>query len=262
MDVKIENMIYKFTFNQEIDLVCFTEHVKGPRIEYNPKNFPGIIYRVGDPRVTLMIFDSGKVMCVGAKIRDDVDRALCKLLDRFEEAGIELRKYLFSLNIEYKQYVKVGEVDEQLIDMFKHNKLSLSSSAMISKINEKTWEITEMISTTGFYIIKESDKQLNIYIKNYPEIEIQNIVASGKFDFRINLDLLAVECENAEYEPEQFPALILRLDEPAVSVSIFSTGRINITGAKDEKSVMRAAEIIERIIRDAGVRIPVIQAND
>ena len=63
MEIKIENMIYKITFDQNIDLVKFTENVKSPRIEYNPKSFSGVVYRVDDPRVSLLIFDSGKVMC-------------------------------------------------------------------------------------------------------------------------------------------------------------------------------------------------------
>ena len=166
MEIKIENMVYKITFNQEIDLTSFTENVKSSRIEYNPKSFSGVIYRVGEPRVSMLIFESGKVMCAGAKCRDDVDRALCKLLNKFEEAGIT--------------------------------------------------------------------------IMTYPTIEVQNIVASGKLGFKVNLDVLAMEYENVEYEPEQFPAVILRLCDPEVSVSIFSTGKINITGAKDEESVEKA----------------------
>jgi len=176
MDVKIENMIYKLTFNREIDLVKFTENVKSSRIEYNPKSFSGVIYRVEDPRLSMLIFDSGKVMCAGAKRREDVDRALCKLLEKFEEAKIE--------------------------------------------------------------------------IKNYPEIQVQNIVASGKLEFKVNLDVLAMECEDVEYEPEQFPAVIMRLSKPEVSVSIFSTGKVNITGAKDKESVMIAAEITEKLIME------------
>jgi len=94
-----------------------------------------------------------------------------------------------------------------------------------------------------------------IVIKNYPEIEVQNIVACGDLGFRVNLDVLAMECEDVEYEPEQFPAVIMRLSDPDVSVSIFSTGKVNITGARDEKSIKLAAGITEKVIRENGAVI-------
>ncbi len=37
-----------------------------------PELFPGLIYRLQNPKVVLLIFVSGKVVCTGAKSQEDV----------------------------------------------------------------------------------------------------------------------------------------------------------------------------------------------
>lgn len=41
---------------------------------YNPETFPGIIYKIPDPKITLLIFESGKIIMTGAKSYNDLDR--------------------------------------------------------------------------------------------------------------------------------------------------------------------------------------------
>jgi transcription initiation factor TFIID TATA-box-binding protein len=43
---------------------------------YEPENFPGLIYHMGNPKLCILIFDSGKINFVGAKNRDDIYKAL------------------------------------------------------------------------------------------------------------------------------------------------------------------------------------------
>src|SRR3989338_4533264 len=54
-------------------------------------------------------------------------------------------------------------------------------------------------------------KRINIKITDKPRINVQNIVASGSIDMTLNLNLLALQLENTEYEPEQFPGLVGKL---------------------------------------------------
>ena len=49
--------------------------------------------------------------------------------------------------------------------------------------------------------VLEKFKQGKMKITQEPDIQIQNIVASSTLNFKVNLDLLAIECENTEYEP-------------------------------------------------------------
>ncbi|CAL9058135.1 TATA-box-binding protein 1-like [Musa acuminata AAA Group] len=39
---------------------------------YEPELFPGLIYRMKQPKVVLLIFVSGKIVLTGAKVRDDI----------------------------------------------------------------------------------------------------------------------------------------------------------------------------------------------
>ncbi len=83
--------------------------------------------------------------------------------------------------------------------------------------------------------------------------KIVNIVASAKIPAIINLYDLAFESdENIEYEPEQFPGAILRMniDGKNISVLIFENGKINITGAKKEETIQKALEKTLKIIKN------------
>jgi len=92
-------------------------------------------------------------------------------------------------------------------------------------------------------------RKAGIIMAAKPKIEIQNIVASSNLNFRVNLDVLAIECENTEYEPEQFPGLIFRLDEPKTVMLIFRSGKIIVTGAKTQRDADIAAEKTKDIIK-------------
>ena len=46
---------------------------------YEPELFPGLIYRLVNPRVVFLIFVSGKVVITGAKKESDLSSALTKL---------------------------------------------------------------------------------------------------------------------------------------------------------------------------------------
>jgi len=52
---------------------------------YEPEQFPGLIYRMDDPKVVILIFRSGKLVCTGAKREEEVYRAVEKLQNQLEE---------------------------------------------------------------------------------------------------------------------------------------------------------------------------------
>ena len=90
-------------------------------------------------------------------------------------------------------------------------------------------------------IIKSLEK-INIKITVKPEVKIQNIVASGSVGMDLNLNVLAMKLENTEYEPEQFPGLVYKLDEAKATFLLFSNGKIVCTGTKSEKEVHAALD--------------------
>ena len=47
--------------------------------DFNPETFPGLIYRLQDPKICLLIFASGKIVLTGAKSRQDIEQAFRKI---------------------------------------------------------------------------------------------------------------------------------------------------------------------------------------
>jgi len=95
-------------------------------------------------------------------------------------------------------------------------------------------------------------RKAGIKVSN-PEITIQNIVASGDLHTNIDLNMAAIVMEYAMYEPEVFPGLIYRMQEPKTVFLIFSTGRIVCTGAKKKEIVKEAVKKLNKEVRDLGV---------
>jgi transcription initiation factor TFIID TATA-box-binding protein len=55
------------------------------RTMYEPEQFPGLIYRMEEPKVVILLFASGKLVCTGAKKEQDVYDAVQKLHALLEE---------------------------------------------------------------------------------------------------------------------------------------------------------------------------------
>jgi transcription initiation factor TFIID TATA-box-binding protein len=78
------------------------------------------------------------------------------------------------------------------------------------------------------------------------EIKVVNIVVSANLGHEIPLEKMAATLSNTEYNPEQFPGLVIRIKEPKTSALIFSSGKIVCTGAR---SMDKVHESIRKIIK-------------
>lgn len=90
-------------------------------------------------------------------------------------------------------------------------------------------------------IIKSLEK-INVKITIKPEVTIQNMVASGSIGMDLNLNKLAIKLDNTEYEPEQFPGLVYKLNEAKATFLLFSNGKVVCTGTKSEEAVKAAVD--------------------
>jgi transcription initiation factor TFIID TATA-box-binding protein len=162
--VNIENVVASATLKQRVDLNAV---VKGyPGVEYRPEQFPGLVFRLKRPKTATLIFNSGKMVCTGAKSEKEARRAVMRVIKELKKSGI----------------------------------------IIISK----------------------------------PELKIQNIVASANLYGIIDLEKAAFVLGRTMYEPEQFPGLIYRMDEPKVVILLFASGKLVCTGAKREQDVYEA----------------------
>jgi len=83
-----------------------------------------------------------------------------------------------------------------------------------------------------------------------------NMVVSVDLNVNIPLEKLAVEVPEAEYNPEQFPGLILRFGDNKPTTLIFNSGRIIVTGGKSIKEVKEIVEKIRGILKKMGIDTP------
>jgi len=172
--IRIENVVASATLNQRIDLNAV---VKGnPTVEYRPEQFPGLVFRLKRPKTATLIFNSGKMVCTGAKSEKEAKRAIKKVV-------LELKK-------------------------------------------------------SGIIIIGK------------PEIKVVNMVASVNLLGRIELDDCAYALDRTMYEPEQFPGLIYRMDEPRVVFLIFASGNLVCTGATKEEDVYKAVAKLHKKLEE------------
>ena len=86
-------------------------------------------------------------------------------------------------------------------------------------------------------IVIKQLRKINVKITDKPKINVQNIVASGSINIVLNLNVLALELENTEYEPEQFPGLVYKLVEPTATFLLFSNGKLVCTGTKNKQQL-------------------------
>ena len=89
-----------------------------------------------------------------------------------------------------------------------------------------------------------------IVILGKPEIQIQNTVASAGLGGHIDLEKLTYSLKRTMYEPEQFPGLIYRMDDPKVVILIFTTGKLVCTGAKKEAEVHRSITKLQETLEE------------
>jgi transcription initiation factor TFIID TATA-box-binding protein len=171
----IQNVVASASLGTELDLNTLALHLNGA--EYDPQVFPGLVYRLKDPKTATLLFRSGKLVCTGAKTHDQVKKTIETVVANIRKAGIKIAKA--------------------------------------------------------------------------PVFEVQNIVASADLGSPVNLSstVISLGLEKVEYEPEVFPGLVYRLDNPKVVMLLFGSGRLVCTGAKKPIDVEKAIDHIEAELR-------------
>jgi transcription initiation factor TFIID TATA-box-binding protein len=86
-------------------------------------------------------------------------------------------------------------------------------------------------------------------------LKIQNIVATTSLGKDVPLTKLAKTIPNTEYNPEQFPGLVLRIKLPKSAVLVFSSGNLVCTGTKSVAQVKLVIEQVIKILRKINVNV-------
>ena len=84
-DLKVVNIVASASLGGKIDLEAVSTLGK---TMYEPEQFPGLIYRMDEPKVVILVFASGNLVCTGARREQDVYDAVHKLHERLEEQNL------------------------------------------------------------------------------------------------------------------------------------------------------------------------------
>ncbi|MEM1619826.1 MAG: TATA-box-binding protein [Fervidicoccaceae archaeon] len=88
-----------------------------------------------------------------------------------------------------------------------------------------------------------------------PTANIENIVATVTLEHPLDLHEIEREVPGIEYNPDQFPGLVFRLNRPKVTALIFKSGKMVVTGAKNTQELIRAVKKIIKVLYDHGIKI-------
>ncbi|BCU68342.1 TATA-box-binding protein [Sulfolobales archaeon HS-7] len=84
----VENIVATVSLEQGLDLYAMERSV--PNVEYDPDQFPGLIFRLENPKVTSLIFKSGKMVVTGAKSTDELITAVKRIIRTLKKYGINI----------------------------------------------------------------------------------------------------------------------------------------------------------------------------
>ncbi|MEM7826953.1 MAG: TATA-box-binding protein [Candidatus Aenigmatarchaeota archaeon] len=84
--IKIENIVVTVDLKKELNLDDLAFNLEAS--EYEPEQFPGLVYRLFDPKVAFLLFSSGRVVCAGSKSFADVRKAVDMLEKRLKKINM------------------------------------------------------------------------------------------------------------------------------------------------------------------------------
>jgi len=91
-EIKITNIVASAILNGVIDLdKLYSSEGMGGNILFEPEQFPALIYRWESPKVIFLVFSTGKIVCVGAKKKEDIYEAIENLRRKLEESEVLIR---------------------------------------------------------------------------------------------------------------------------------------------------------------------------
>ena len=83
--LEIKNLVCVGELNKGINLTHLAIAAGLEKVEYEPEQFPGLIYRAPDLSAVLLIFASGKVVVTGITTLEEADQSFSELRDRLSE---------------------------------------------------------------------------------------------------------------------------------------------------------------------------------
>ena len=200
-EVIVQNIVYtcSLTCKSDHTIPCrlnlhrvFSIFGGGQAAQLNKRKFAAVILRVSvDPIVAILLFEHGRIVCTGAKKKQQAKREIARVV---------------------KTLAKYGYPD--------------------------------------------------IFLQ---KLTVQNLVANAHVPYRVNQQALSLDhSDYCTFDNEAFPGVIIRHPEVRgkLTVLLFASGKMVVTGAKQLDDVTHALEKVKSMIESHTIHNPGTQFND
>jgi transcription initiation factor TFIID TATA-box-binding protein len=83
----IQNIVTSADLGTVINLNKIAIGFNLEQIEYEPEQFPGLVYRLTNPKVVVLLFGSGKLIITGGKTEENAKDAVQSILQSLTSIG-------------------------------------------------------------------------------------------------------------------------------------------------------------------------------
>ena len=201
--------------------------------EYEPEQFPGVVYRVVDPKLAILMFRSGRAVCTGGKNQNNIEVGIEMMTRDLRAAGIETWD-LKDVEIEVQNMVAT-------YSLFYPE--DYDGVARMDDNNTRVIDTSDGIRAATEEEGADEDERIRGIREGEPLAALPRKLNLNNLTFHLPFD-------KVEYEPEQFPGLIYRLDYPKVVCLIFGSGKMVITGARAKDEILEAVQFIQDELAD------------
>jgi len=228
----VVNVVASTRVAEELDLPDIAIQLN---CEYEPEQFPGVVYRVVDPKLAILMFRSGRAVCTGGKNEDNIKTGIERMIGDLRAAGIETWE-LDDVQIEVQNMVATYAL---------YYPEDYDGVAKMDDYNTKVFE-----NPDGSIRVPTEEELEDKENKDIRPIKKGEALAALPRKLNLNNLTFHLPFDKVEYEPEQFPGLIYRLDFPKVVCLIFGSGKMVITGARHKDEILEAVQIIQDELAD------------
>ena len=221
----VVNVVASTRVAEELDLPDIAIQLN---CEYEPEKFPGVVYRVVDPKLAILMFRSGRAVCTGGKNQNNIEVGIERMTKDLRDAGIETWD-LKDIEIEVQNMVAT-------YSLFYPE--DYAGVARMDDNNTRVIDTSDGIRAATDEEVKEEDSRIRGIREGEPLAALPRKLNLNNLTFHLPFD-------KVEYEPEQFPGLIYRLDYPKVVCLIFGSGKMVITGARAKAEILEAVQFIQ-----------------
>lgn len=87
-EFKVQNIVASANLGKELNLGAIVMGLELEGMEYEPEVFPGLVYRISDPKSAILIFSSGRLVITGGKTLEDCEKSVDVLLTKLESLDL------------------------------------------------------------------------------------------------------------------------------------------------------------------------------